>query len=340
MANRSLLQAEPAQLSAKVSALPPDALTVLDEVAAVGQLASADLGRRCAMSNDRIGVAVSLLVRAGLISVFRGQAGQPWVRLTAHASVRGLLRNPAAANASPAATKLLEARAGLEEMLGGDPETPVGVERMTSPGQLQATVAEIAGGARKEVISVLAGPPPSADMLAMNRPSDVELVERLVAVRLLYPLEYAGLPHVARYAEELAEAGAEVRFADRLPHRLLVFDRRIAIVPVDIGNAASGALVVRDKILARSLAHLASTMFRRSRPLPDALEGVGKEVGPSPLDRRVLMLMGSGLADAGCANRLGVTDRTFRRYVGSLMARLGASSRFDAGVKAVEQGWL
>jgi len=52
------------------------------------------------------------------------------------------------------------------------------------------------------------------------------------------------------------------------------------------------------------------------------------------------MLMGSGLADAACAQRLGVTDRTFRRYVGSLLGRLGATGWFDAGVKAVEQGWI
>lgn len=165
-------------------------------------------------------------------------------------------------------------------------------------------------------------------------------MQRLVTVRLLYPREYAELAHVAQYAQDLSEAGAEVRFADRLPHRLLVFDRCVAVVPVDNGDAGQGVLVVREQVLARSLGHLAMTMFHSGRPLEEALEGVGRPIGPTPLDRRVLMLMGSGLADAACAKRLGVTDRTFRRYVSSLLTRLGASSRFDAGVKAVEQGWI
>lgn len=322
------------------ASLPPDAITLLDEISSAGELPSAALGRRSSMSTERITVAVGALVQAGLISVFRGAAGQPWVRATTHTSVRALLRTPAAATASPAATELLEARANLEEMLGVDLEFPVGVERMLTPEQLHDTVSEIARGTSTEVISVLAGPAPSADMLAVGREQDLELARRLVTVRLLYPMEYAGLVHVAQYAEELSEAGVEVRFADRLPHRLLVFDRRVAVVPVDNADVGHGALVVRESILARSLGHLATTMYRRGRPLAEALEVVGKQVGPTPLDRRVLMLMGSGLADGACAHRLGVTDRTFRRYVGSLLNRLGASSRFDAGVKAVEQGWL
>lgn len=187
------------------------------------------------MSNDRIGAAVSALVQAGLISVFRGPAGQPLVRLTAHASVRGLLR---------------------QEVLR---EFPVGVERMLTPEQLAETMQEIALGTRKEVISVLAGPAPTPEMLADSQDRDVELVQRLVKVRLLYPVEHAELEHVARYAEELAEAGAEVRFADRLPHRLLVFDQRVAVAPLDYSDSGHGAMVVREPILARSLGHLAAT---------------------------------------------------------------------------------
>ncbi|MBA2553061.1 MAG: hypothetical protein H0V10_05090 [Geodermatophilaceae bacterium] len=323
-----------------MAALPPDAITVLDEIAAAGEQPSSVLASRCSMSNDRIGAAVSALVQAGLISVFRGPAGQPLVRLTAHASVRGLLRHPVAATASQGTKQLLEARASLEEMQEVLREFPVGVERMLTPEQLAETMQEIALGTRKEVISVLAGPAPTPEMLADSQDRDVELVQRLVKVRLLYPVEHAGLEHVARYAEELAEAGAEVRFADRLPHRLLVFDQRVAVAPLDYSDSGHGAMVVREPILARSLGHLAATMFRRGRRLEEALAGDDKPSGPSPVDRRVLMLMGSGLADAACASRLGVTDRTFRRYVGSLLNRLGASSRFDAGVKAVEQGWI
>lgn len=340
MATQSVVRIPPARRSSVLASLPPDAITVLDEIASAGELPSAELAGRCGQTPDRIASAVGVLVQAGLISVFRGRSGPPWVRLTAHASVSGLLRTRHA-KAAPQAKKLLEARASLEDVLRQDDESlPVGVERLKDPAQLGEAVQAIAGGTKREVISVLAGPPPSEAVLGVAREYDLELARRLVSVRLLYPSEYAGLAHVSAYAEDLAAAGAEVRFADRLPHRLLVFDRKIALVPVDNSDASAGALVVRESILARSLAHLATTMFRRGKPLGEAIDCLGKQVGPTPLDRRVLMLMGSGLGDAACAQRLGVTDRTFRRYVGSLLSRLGASGRFDAGVKAVEQGWI
>lgn len=339
MAHESLLRIPSARRSRTVTSLPPDAIVVLDEIAAAGELASADLAGRCPLSGDRVTAAVGVLVQAGLVSVFRGSAAQPWLRLTAHASVSGLLRTRAA-RAAPAAKKLLEARTSLEEVLDRQGALPVGVERFTEKAALQQVVQAIAGAAKREIISVLAGPPPSPETLEVARAQDSELARRLITVRVLYSVEYARLPHVARYAEELAKAGAEVRFADRLPHRMLIFDRSVALVPIDNTDASAGALVVKEVILARSLAHLAMTMFRSGRPLGEAIEGIGQQVGPTPLDRRVLMLMGSGLADAACAQRLGVTDRTFRRYVGSLLGRLGATGRFDAGVKAVEQGWI
>lgn len=340
MVPESVLRIPAAQRSRAVASLTPDAIAVLDEIASAGELASVELAGRCGQTPDRIAAAVGSLVQAGLISVFRGQSGQPGIRLSAHASVGGLLRTRQA-RVAPRAKKLLEARASLEDVLAGEEATlPLGVDRITDPGTLTESVQAIADGTHREVIGVLAGPPPKPEVLDVARQQDLELVRRLVTVRLLYPVDYAGLPHVSAYASDLSAAGAEVRFADRLPHRLLVFDRRIALVPVDNSDASFGALVVREPILARSLAHLAMTMCRRGRPLAEAIAGLGKQIGPTPLDRRVLMLMGSGLADAACAQRLGVTDRTFRRYVGSLLSRLGASGRFDAGVKAVEQGWI
>jgi DNA-binding NarL/FixJ family response regulator len=60
----------------------------------------------------------------------------------------------------------------------------------------------------------------------------------------------------------------------------------------------------------------------------------------SELDRSVLMLMSSGVKDEAAARQLGISDRTYRRHVADILIRLGASSRFQAGVEAVRRGWL
>lgn len=44
--------------------------------------------------------------------------------------------------------------------------------------------------------------------------------------------------------------------------------------------------------------------------------------------------------DEAAARALGVSVRTFRARVAVLMARLGAASRFQAGTRARERGWV
>ncbi|RPK62449.1 transcriptional regulator NarL [Streptomyces sp. ADI96-15] len=65
-----------------------------------------------------------------------------------------------------------------------------------------------------------------------------------------------------------------------------------------------------------------------------------KEADLSEAEREVLRLMCAGCTDEVAARRLGVSLRTVRRMVSRLMARLDARSRFEAGVRAGQRGWL
>ncbi|MFI9065625.1 response regulator transcription factor [Streptomyces sp. NPDC053429] len=60
----------------------------------------------------------------------------------------------------------------------------------------------------------------------------------------------------------------------------------------------------------------------------------------SDTERELLRLLGSGLTDDTAGQRLGVSSRTVNRLMASIMERLGASSRFEAGIKAAHKGWL
>ena len=57
-------------------------------------------------------------------------------------------------------------------------------------------------------------------------------------------------------------------------------------------------------------------------------------------ERALLKLLAAGLTDEAVARRLGRSVRTTRSQVAALMVKLGASSRFQAGHKAAERGWL
>ena len=56
--------------------------------------------------------------------------------------------------------------------------------------------------------------------------------------------------------------------------------------------------------------------------------------------REMLEILQLGVTDDVAAKRLGVSVRTVRRRVAAVMELLGASSRFEAGVRAAQAGWL
>ncbi|MGW4127300.1 response regulator transcription factor [Amycolatopsis japonica] len=62
--------------------------------------------------------------------------------------------------------------------------------------------------------------------------------------------------------------------------------------------------------------------------------------GPTQRELDLLMLLMNGYTDESAAARLGISERTVRRMVSDLMHRLSARSRFQAGAKAADRGWL
>ncbi|MFJ4863454.1 LuxR C-terminal-related transcriptional regulator [Streptomyces sp. NPDC088748] len=62
--------------------------------------------------------------------------------------------------------------------------------------------------------------------------------------------------------------------------------------------------------------------------------------GITAQERELLTLPASGVTDEAAGNRLGLFLRTVRRRMSTLMERLEATSRFEAGLKAAHRGWL
>jgi len=84
-----------------------------------------------------------------------------------------------------------------------------------------------------------------------------------------------------------------------------------------------------------AMAHIA----RLATPLTGALPPA-EPASPSAGERALLRLLAGGLTDETAARRLGISVRTARRQMAALMGMLEASSRFQAGHKAAQRGWL
>ncbi|MFB9905587.1 helix-turn-helix transcriptional regulator [Allokutzneria oryzae] len=108
-----------------------------------------------------------------------------------------------------------------------------------------------------------------------------------------------------------------------------------------VGGALEGrdgvvALVIRPSSLLTALSNVFETLWKVAVPASAA--------GPGPVvddrERQVLTLMASGATDDAIARRLGLSRRTVVRRMAELLRRLGATTRFQAGVQAARRGWL
>ncbi|GAB3426529.1 helix-turn-helix transcriptional regulator [Flindersiella endophytica] len=210
---------------------------------------------------------------------------------------------------------------------------------------VRSRVEELFASATSTVVCVLAEGTRGV-ALDIRAEAIQQTLDRGVAVKLLMARGLVSDPVVLNQIRWLQSVGGLARTATLMPPPMMVVDGTIALVPAD-GQTAT-ALVVRNRAMARALSSLfehvwgharaASTMPAASAtPLAEA-QIVEREPSPAELD--LLRLLGKGMTDASAARHLGVSLRTVRRMMAELMGRLDARSRFEAGIRAAEHGWV
>jgi DNA-binding CsgD family transcriptional regulator/sugar-specific transcriptional regulator TrmB len=212
-------------------------------------------------------------------------------------------------------------------------------ERLLGMDAIQNRLETMAREERHECLGVNPGAAQHPDDLAASRPLDAATLGRGVAIRTLYQDSVRNDRATIAYAHWLLDQGGEVRTAPVLPQRLVISDRARALVPIDPDNPRKGALYVTEPGLVAAFVQLFERAWSTAVPLgASRLQDPGD--GLSATEAELLRLLGSGLTDEAAGRRLGLSLRTVRRHMASIMERLHASSRFEAGIRAAQKGWL
>ncbi|WP_186382730.1 BTAD domain-containing putative transcriptional regulator [Amycolatopsis rhizosphaerae] len=204
------------------------------------------------------------------------------------------------------------------------------------PAPAHAEIDTLLASARHEVL-IMSDGPGSGPIDALRRIARTGLHPG-VRYRVLCP-DSARLSSALR---TLSLAGADVRTDAEVPMQALVIDRGSALLPADRESTGyqAGAAVFRLPGVVTATVGLFERIWQGAVPL---LPSEPAEAGDGVLTRRerdLLALLCSGSTDESAAARLGISVRTVRRMVADIMNRLGARSRFQAGVKAADRGWL
>ncbi|HYQ68523.1 helix-turn-helix transcriptional regulator [Actinophytocola sp.] len=169
--------------------------------------------------------------------------------------------------------------------------------------------------------------------------------ESLQAKRMAAGVSYRVLYHRAVYDDtdlfagmtRMIERGEDARVLADHPVKLLIGDDRIALlVPEPERVGVEGSLVVHASGLLGAFAGLFETLWTLGVPVSAATPATEL----SEKDRQVITLMAAGLTDEAIARRLSLSRRTVVRRITELLDRLGATTRFQAGVQAANRGWL
>jgi DNA-binding NarL/FixJ family response regulator len=190
-----------------------------------------------------------------------------------------------------------------------------------------AVDAALAGAVGEVLVARTAGTGPAGPL----RRADHDNLHRGVRYRILLTEAVRADPAAVLRLGRLAAAGAELRTVDQVPTDVTVIDRAVALLVHDRAGgdvAMVGLPGVVDTVVA-----LFDRLWAAGRPLTDAGELCGRE-------RELLALMSAGYTDESAAARLGVSVRTVRRMMSTIMTRLGARSRFQAGIRAADRGML
>ncbi len=174
-------------------------------------------------------------------------------------------------------------------------------------------------------------------------------VARGVKYRIVVERDALSRPGYVAAAEGALENGEEIRVVPKVPIRLVIVDREIALVPTESRSAEgplSGALLVHAGGLLEGLLGLFERVWREAVPLGLSSSGRlaeavnDEKTGLDGLDTKIFGLLLAGLTDQVIGSQLGLSIRTVQRRVRALMDLAGVDTRLQLGFQASQHGWV
>ncbi|MFH8369003.1 response regulator transcription factor [Streptomyces sp. NPDC018031] len=240
---------------------------------------------------------------------------------------------------------LLRSALAIDDVLGLLPTTRLGgresvqVEFFEDREELRRRLEELDALSRVELLAMRTTFPEPA-VLRASLANDLRWTAQGSAGRMLVAAQALRGHGVGHFLDALSEAGIAVRVAPTVPLYMNILDRAVTVVAIgrdDDDGGPAGDLVLHSLELARCFRQVFEHCWLAARPYPGCRRAHGA-ADFSPQEREVLALLAVGAKDEAIARRLGCSERTLRRLLTQITEKLGAPSRFAAGVRAARLG--
>jgi hypothetical protein len=167
-----------------------------------------------------------------------------------------------------------------------------------------------------------------AASLALAAERDIAMLERGTRMRTLYQHSARRSSITHQYVAAVTARGAEVRTLDEFFNRMIVVDRRVAVIPA--AEDLRTAIAVREPSVVAYLVDIFERTWVRGRPFANRESSMMKDIASEQHAMTIRMLI-EGHSDPVSAKRLGVSPRTYAGYVADLKEEYDAETRFQLG---------
>lgn len=312
--------------------------TAYRALVALGAAEVGDLSHRLGLPEEDAGRVLRRLEGHGLVAQSSARPGR-WVAAPPGVALSALLtRQRYGLEQAELAAAVLAAEYRAEAT---EPAVHDLVEVVTGANAVAQRFLQLQFGAETEVCALVTDKPVA--VTGPENDAEQEAAKRGVAYRIVLERDVVTSPN--GFAEVSAALGRDeqVRVVDRVPTKLVVADRTLAMVPLTRRLAQPAALVVHASGLLESLMGLFEGVWRQGMPL--SLDGTGSVMEESPeepdgTDLQILSLLLAGLTDASAAKQLDLGLRTVQRRVKRLMEMTEVTTRLQLGWHAYERGWV
>lgn len=296
-----------------------------------------DLCRRTGIGPDAVSGALVRLENGGLISRLPGSPAS-WTALPPEHALEVLLlaRERDIHRVRALSERLTERH--REARRGRDSSSLI--EVVTGRDGVARCGQQLFNRAEREIRGIDA--PPYAQASDGERVNSANVVaDRSVRSRFIHARDTLSMPGTMERVEADIAAGEEVRFLPEAPMKLIIADDQAALIPLlATPQVLDACILVHPSALLDALSTLFESLWSQAQPyMPGRSAPVGPDEFVNEEERRIISLLAMGLPDETIARQLGIGHRTVQRRVQALLGRLGAASRFQAGVLLASRGW-
>jgi DNA-binding CsgD family transcriptional regulator len=222
----------------------------------------------------------------------------------------------------------------LKKQISSSPDTQESeqlVELITSRAALGQIVVQMLQTVQSEIVGFQRAPTLQIQGFPYEMPPDLR-------IRTISDAGYLALPGALNSLRLDIEKGEEARVSPTLPVKMMIVDRRVGLIPLNVEDQGGPVMLVRSSSLLDALYALFELTWERSTPIVFTQTGELKAGTPdsrlSDAAEQVIPLLAAGLNDKAIAYEAGMSTTTLNRRIGELMKSFGTRTRFQLGWRA------